>query len=55
MVQTCSAIFLNFSEARVRYLKTEHSLKITEWIIENAPEQFEEIAALIRTKIGRQS
>lgn len=48
-----SDLFSYLSEARVNYLKTEHSVKITEWIIENAPEQFDEIAALLSIKTRR--
>jgi hypothetical protein len=33
------------------FVKTAHSVKITEWILENAPEQFEELAMRIGTKI----
>ncbi len=47
-----SDLFSSFSEARVAYVKTEHSVNITEWIIENAPEELKEIADLIRNRIN---
>jgi hypothetical protein len=39
----------------VTYVKTEHSVKITEWIIENVPEELEQIAEIIKDKLQRQS
>ncbi len=44
-------LFSALSEARVTYFKTEHSVKITEWLIENAPEELKEIAELISGKL----
>jgi predicted ATPase len=46
-----SDLFSSLSEARVSYVKTEHSVQITEWIIENAPEELEQIAEIIRNKL----
>ena len=46
-----SDLFSAFSEARVSYVKTEHSVRITEWIIEHSPEELEGIADLISRKI----
>lgn len=48
-------LFSSFSEARVSYVKTEHSVKITEWLIENAPEELKEIADFIDSKIYSQA
>ena len=44
-------LFSTLSEARVTYVKTEHSVKITEWLIENAPEELTEISELISDKL----
>jgi hypothetical protein len=44
-------LFSTLSEARVTYVKTEHSVKITEWLIENAPEELTEVSELISDKL----
>ena len=36
-------IFADLSESRVRYDEVEHGLKLTEWIISNKPELFDDI------------
>jgi hypothetical protein len=46
-----SDLFSELSEARVNFVKTEHSVRITEWIIANAPEELEEIVTLLRSKL----
>ena len=46
-----SDLFSSLSEARVSYVKTEHSVKLTEWLIENAPEELEQIAEIIGNKL----
>jgi energy-coupling factor transporter ATP-binding protein EcfA2 len=43
-------LFNALSETRVTYIKTEHSIKLTEWLIENAPEDLKEVAELISDK-----
>lgn len=48
-------LFSTLSEARVCYVKTEHSVKITEWLIENAPEELAEVAELINANFFSQS
>lgn len=48
-------LFSFLSEARVSYVKTEHSVKITEWLIENAPEELQEVADLINSKLYKSS
>jgi energy-coupling factor transporter ATP-binding protein EcfA2 len=40
-------IFRELSEARVEYVKTEHSVAITEWLVANNPEQLRELADLL--------
>ena len=37
-------IFATLSETRVEFRKAEHSVALAEWIVENRPEQFREIA-----------
>ncbi|HEV2883104.1 MAG TPA: AAA family ATPase [Pyrinomonadaceae bacterium] len=44
-------LFSTLSEARVTYVKTEHSVKITEWLIENAPQELTEVIELISDKL----
>jgi hypothetical protein len=40
-------VFATLSETRVAYDKVKHSLALTEWIIDNAPEELLGIAALL--------
>ena len=40
-------LFTTLSETRVTYEKTTHSVALTEWLAENAPEDLAEIAKLI--------
>lgn len=40
-------IFSRLSESRVAFEKTEHSVALTEWMIQNKPHQLDEIASLI--------
>lgn len=46
-------LFSDLSETRVQYEKTKHSVAITEWLIDNAPEQLEELAELISSIVKR--
>jgi hypothetical protein len=43
-------LFSNFSETRVSYEKVKHGIALTEWLIRNAPEQLDDIVALL-TKV----
>lgn len=45
--------FSQFSENRVEYRKTIHSLKITEWLIENQPDSLSELANFLKKKIEK--
>ena len=40
-------LFAHFCETRLRFYKTTHSVKLTEWLIDNQPEQLLEIAGLL--------
>lgn len=40
-------LFLEFSENRLTYNKVEHSLALTEWLLEHAPEELKEIGDLL--------
>lgn len=44
-------LFGEISEARVEYVKTRHSVEITEWLLQHEPEQLREIAELLQTKV----
>jgi hypothetical protein len=41
-------LFAELSEQRVLYQKTQHSVQLTEWLIENKPEALEEVSALLK-------
>jgi energy-coupling factor transporter ATP-binding protein EcfA2 len=40
-------LFSHFSETRVQYDKVIHSVQLTDWLIENSPEDLREIAGLL--------
>lgn len=40
-------LFSEFSTARLEYNKVEHSIALTEWLIEHAPEQLKELADIL--------
>lgn len=42
------ALFAELSFARVKFKKTAHSLMLTEWLLENNPEHFAELAQFLR-------
>lgn len=42
-------LFLDLSATRLEYRKTTHSVELTEWILENKPEELKEVADLLRT------
>ncbi|MEG4087921.1 AAA family ATPase [Microcoleus sp. Pol12B4] len=42
------ALFAELSEARVKFKKTSHSLMLTEWLLENNPEHFADLAQFLR-------
>ncbi|MEG4023743.1 AAA family ATPase [Microcoleus sp. S13C4] len=42
------ALFADLSEARVKFKKTSHSLMLTEWLLENNPEHFADLAQFLR-------
>jgi len=41
-------LFSELSEARVKFRKTTHSVKLTEWLLENNPEHFASLAQFLR-------
>jgi AAA15 family ATPase/GTPase len=41
-------LFSELSEARVEFRKTTHSVMLTEWLLENNPEHFAELAQFLR-------
>jgi len=41
-------LFAELSESRVEFRKTAHSMMLTEWLLENNPEQFAELAQFLR-------
>ena len=45
-----AALFKEFSENRVTYKKTKHSVELTEWLVKHQPEQLLDLAELL-TKI----
>jgi hypothetical protein len=40
-------IFIRLSDTRVAFDKTDHAVRLTEWLIENAPEELREVSDLI--------
>ncbi|MEL6440253.1 MAG: AAA family ATPase [Cyanobacteria bacterium J06621_8] len=48
-----SALFKDFFGSDNNYKKTTHSVELTEWIVENKPEELQEIADLLRQIILR--
>jgi ABC-type lipoprotein export system ATPase subunit len=42
------ALFANFSEARVEFRKTKHSVMLTEWLLENNPDSFAELVQFLQ-------
>jgi hypothetical protein len=42
------ALFANFSEARVEFRKTKHSVMLTEWLLENNLDSFAELVQFLR-------
>ena len=38
----------HFSDGKVIYRKTTHSIDLTKWLIENKPEQLQDIADLLK-------
>lgn len=47
-----SDLFSELSEARLEYNKVEHSVAITEWLLEHKPDVLLEIADLLRSKLS---
>ena len=43
-----AALFAELSEARVQFKKTSHSPMLTEWLLENNPEHFADLAQFLR-------
>ena len=41
-------LFAELSFARVKFRKTKHSIMLTEWLLENNPEQFAELVQFLR-------
>jgi AAA15 family ATPase/GTPase len=46
-------IFSNLSEGRVMFIKTEHSIALTEWLLKNKPENLSEIAEILISVLDR--
>ncbi len=46
-------LFSSMSQCRVSYRKPEHSVKLTEWLIEHNPESLKEIADLVAESISK--
>ncbi|WP_434391765.1 ATP-dependent nuclease [Melittangium boletus] len=44
-------LFAAFSDNTLEYNKVQHSLALTEWLLEHAPAQFQEIADLLASKL----
>ncbi len=42
------ALFSHFSEARVKFKKTQHSVMLTEWLLENNPDCFAELVKFLQ-------
>ncbi|NMO18715.1 AAA family ATPase [Pyxidicoccus fallax] len=47
-----SDLFSELSEARLEYNKVEHSVAITEWLLEHKREALQEIADLLKTRLS---
>jgi energy-coupling factor transporter ATP-binding protein EcfA2 len=50
-----ASLFHDFSETRVQYRKTEHSVQLARWILENHPEDLSEIADVLSAAIKRKN
>ncbi len=46
-------MFNELSETRVAYDKVEHGYALTEWLVDNAPSDLDEIAGLLKEKLAR--
>ena len=46
-------MFADLSEARVAYDKVVHGARLTRWLCDNAPEQLEELAQLIKGSLAQ--
>ncbi|MDI1478228.1 AAA family ATPase [Polyangium sp. y55x31] len=46
-------LFTELSETRVSYQKTEHSVRLTQWIAEHAPEDLRELADLLSNVLDK--
>ncbi|MEQ8385266.1 MAG: hypothetical protein RH949_23175 [Coleofasciculus sp. A1-SPW-01] len=44
-------LFSELSENRIKFRKTRHSLKLTEWLLEHEPEQMIELAEFLQKVI----
>jgi hypothetical protein len=44
-------LFADLSDNRVEYVKTRHSVEITEWLLQHDPEQLREIAELLQRRL----
>lgn len=41
-------LFSHFSETRVEFRKTTHSIQLTDWLLENKPDRLQEVALLLK-------
>ena len=46
-------LFRHFSDGKIVYRKTTHSIELTKWLIENKSEQLQDIADLLKNILGR--
>jgi hypothetical protein len=45
-------LFMDLSKSAVEYRKTVHSVKLTDWLLENDPEQLRELLAYVDSLVG---
>lgn len=48
-------LFEELSDHTVSFSKSAHSIQLTDWIIENAPDELSEIADLLKDVLDRQA
>lgn len=51
-VRILEEVFSHFSETRVSYEKVRHGVALTEWLVDNAPEDLREISDLLAKVLG---
>ena len=48
-------LFSHFSDTRVHYDKVRHGVALTDWLLENAPEELREVSDLLNTSLAAQA